>query len=69
VPPACLPGAHALAYELGVIDAALGETDHAFKWLTLAVQERSGWIAYLRVDPRLGDLHRDRWLTELIPSA
>ncbi|MGH9629655.1 MAG: hypothetical protein ACRD7E_15170 [Bryobacteraceae bacterium] len=41
------------AYELGMIHAALGDHDHAFRWLTRAVQERSAWIAYLRVDPRL----------------
>jgi hypothetical protein len=57
------------AYELGVIHAALGDEDQAFKWLALAVQERSGWIAYLRVDPRLDDLHTDPRFTALIPTA
>jgi TolB-like protein/tetratricopeptide (TPR) repeat protein len=47
------------AYELGAIHAALGDHDEAFEWFTRAVQERSGWIAYLRVDPRLDDLHGD----------
>ena len=56
------------AYELGVIHTALGEEDHAFKWLTLAVEERSGWIAYLRVDPRLDHLHTDPRFTRLIPT-
>jgi serine/threonine-protein kinase len=44
------------AYELGVIQAALGEQQQAFTWLARARQERSGWIAYLRVDPRLDSL-------------
>jgi tetratricopeptide (TPR) repeat protein len=48
------------AYELGVIHAALGDLDAAFKWLALAVEERSGWIAYLRADPRLEHLHWTR---------
>jgi hypothetical protein len=30
-----------LAYEIGVIHAALGDRDHAFRWLTRAVRERS----------------------------
>ena len=47
------------AYELGIIHAALGDTEHAFQWLARAVQERSGWIAYLHVDPRLDSLHVD----------
>ena len=47
------------AYEIGLIQAALGDEDKAFAWLVRAVQERSGWIAYLRVDPRLDHLHDD----------
>jgi TolB-like protein/tetratricopeptide (TPR) repeat protein len=56
------------AYELAVIHAALGDQDAAFKWLALAVEERSGWIAYLRVDPRLDHLHTDPRFTRLIPA-
>jgi len=47
------------SYELGAIHAALGDHDRAFEWFTYAVLERSGWVAYLRVDPRLDDLHAD----------
>jgi TolB-like protein/Tfp pilus assembly protein PilF len=47
------------AYEIGIIHAALGNRDDAFAWLTRAVRERSGWIAYLRVDPRLDALRSD----------
>jgi tetratricopeptide (TPR) repeat protein len=43
----------------GVITAALGDHDAAFRRLADAVQERSGWVAYLRVDPRLDTLHSD----------
>lgn len=55
-----------LAYELGVIHAALGEPDQAFEWFMRAVQERSGWIAYLRVDPRLDALHDDSRFDSLV---
>ena len=47
------------AYELAVIHAAIGDVDRAFQELERAVQERSGWIAYVRVDPRLEPLHSD----------
>jgi tetratricopeptide (TPR) repeat protein len=57
------------AYELGVIRAALGEHDQALTWFERAVQERSGWIAYLRVDPRLDALHADRRFGSLVSSA
>ena len=56
------------AYEIGVILATLGERDDAFDWLIRAVDERSGWIAYLRVDPRLEMLHADRRFNALSPS-
>jgi tetratricopeptide (TPR) repeat protein len=57
------------AYELGVIRATLGDRDEGFRWLTRAVHERSGWIAYLRVDPRLDALHTDPRFDSLIVDA
>ena len=47
------------AYEIGVIHAALEQADNAFEWLSRAVQERSGWIAYMARDPRLDALRTD----------
>jgi TolB-like protein/Tfp pilus assembly protein PilF len=55
------------AYEIGVIHAALGQKDDAFRWLSSAVQERSGWIAYLPRDPRLDALHTDPRFDALRP--
>jgi TolB-like protein/Tfp pilus assembly protein PilF len=55
------------AYEIGVIHAALGQKDDAFRWLSSAVQERSGWIAYLPRDPRLDALHTDPRFAALRP--
>ena len=57
------------AYERGVIQAALGDRDRAFGWLSRAVAERSGWIAYLRVDPRLDALHDDPRFTSLFAHS
>jgi TolB-like protein len=65
-----LRGARGLfAYELGVIHAALGDEDSAFEWITRAVEERSGWIAYLRVDPRLERLQADSRFEVLLAKA
>jgi TolB-like protein/Tfp pilus assembly protein PilF len=47
------------AYEIGVIHSALGDGERAFEWLARAVDERSGWVAYLRVDPRVDSLRAD----------
>jgi TolB-like protein/tetratricopeptide (TPR) repeat protein len=57
------------AYDIAVIHAGLADHDAAFQWLERAVRERSGWITYLRVDPRLDDLHADRRFAELIGQA
>lgn len=57
------------AYELGVIRAALGDHDEAFAWFRRAVQERSGWISYLRVDPRLDVLQADPRFANLVADA
>jgi len=47
------------AYEIGIIHAALGNRELALDWLSRAVAERSGWIAYARIDPRIDDLRSD----------
>jgi serine/threonine-protein kinase len=57
------------AYEIGLIHATLGDPDTAFGWLARAVQERSGWIAYLKVDPRLASLRTDPRFPGLLPAA
>jgi TolB-like protein/Flp pilus assembly protein TadD len=57
------------AYEIAVIHAALDDLDTAFDWFTRAAQERSGWIAYLRVDPRLDTLHQQPRFERLISRA
>lgn len=54
------------SYEVGLIHAALGETDVAFAWLEKAYQERSGWLAYMNVEPRLDCLRQDRRFSDLL---
>lgn len=53
------------AYEAAVIHATLGDVDAAFARLRDAVAERSGWIPYLGVDPRLDPLRGDSRYLEL----
>ena len=47
------------AYDLALVCAGLGWTDQAFDWLDRAHAERSGWLTYLRVEPRLDHLRGD----------
>jgi hypothetical protein len=37
----------------------LGENGRVFQWLNRAYDERSGWLPYLDVEPRLGALRSD----------
>ena len=46
--------------------AALGETDAAFEWLDRAYDDRRGWMAYLRVEPRLDGLRGDPRFARLL---
>ncbi|HEU4721331.1 MAG TPA: protein kinase [Gemmatimonadaceae bacterium] len=44
---------HVSAYHVAVVHVALGDTATALQWLERAIAERSPWIGYLNVDPRL----------------
>ncbi|MBV8206292.1 MAG: protein kinase [Acidobacteria bacterium] len=47
------------AYQLALIQLAFGERDRAFDLLDGAYQERSAWLPYLAVDPKLRPLRGD----------
>jgi Flp pilus assembly protein TadD len=42
-----------------MMHAGLGEADRAFEWLDQAMEERRGWLAYLKVEPLLDPLRID----------
>jgi len=44
------------SYAVAVVHAALGDTDAALDWLARAVDERSYWVMYFKVDPVLAPL-------------
>jgi TolB-like protein/Tfp pilus assembly protein PilF/DNA-binding XRE family transcriptional regulator len=54
------------AYDLALVCTGLGWTDHAFEWLDKAHQERSGWLTYLKADPRLDTLRGDPRFNDLL---
>jgi Flp pilus assembly protein TadD len=61
-----LEGLHAAARERYVnpvafvqLHTALGEADRAFEWLDQAIEDRRGWLAYLKVEPSLDPLRGD----------
>jgi hypothetical protein len=57
------------AYDRAVIYAGLDDRDLAFEWLRLAYQERSAWITYLAVEPRLDSIRGDSRFEDLARRA
>ncbi len=53
------PDTRGVAFFVALIYAGLHDTDAALTWLERAVDERSGSIRYLKVDPRLGEVRQD----------
>ena len=49
-----------------LMHAGLGEADLAFEWLDRAVEDRRGWLAYLRVEPLLDPLRGDPRFGQLL---
>ena len=47
------------AYNIAILHAGLGDLDQAFEWLEKACEERSYWMIYAKVDPRLDALRSD----------
>ncbi len=54
------------AYDVAVVYVGLGEKDQAFEWLTKAVEERSGFLVYIKCDRRMDALHSDPRYAALI---
>ena len=53
-------------YLIACLQASLGMRPQAFAFLDRAVRERSDFVAYLRIDPRIDTLRTDRRFTRLL---
>ena len=53
-------------YDVAAIYVGLGQKDQAFDWLEKAYQERSDWLRYLKVDPRIDPLRSDLRFPDLV---
>ena len=60
---------HVSAYHTAVVYIALGDVDEGIRWLERAYAERSPWIGYMRVDPRLDPLRSDSRFDALLRQA
>jgi tetratricopeptide (TPR) repeat protein len=53
-------------YEIAMIYAGLGDSDHAFEWLEKAYEDRATLLVYFRMDPRIWGLRPDPPHRELL---
>jgi TolB-like protein/Tfp pilus assembly protein PilF/DNA-binding XRE family transcriptional regulator len=54
------------AYDIALVCIGLGWNDQSLEYLARAHEERSGWITYLKVDPRLDPLRGDVRFIDLL---
>jgi hypothetical protein len=56
------------AYEAGLVHSVLGDLDRGFELLNRARVQRSGWMSYILVDPRLDVVRTDPRFQHLLGS-
>jgi len=56
-------------YGMALIHAGLGETSEALAWLERALEDRSHWLVWLTLDPRLQSLRADSRYGDLLSSV
>jgi tetratricopeptide (TPR) repeat protein len=57
------------SYGYALIYAGLSQKDQAFLWLRKAVEERSHWLVWIRVDPRFDTLRGDFRFQQLVAAV
>jgi len=57
------------SYGYALIYAGLGDKEQALSWLRRAVEERSHWLVWIRVDPRFDSLRGDTRFQQLVVSV
>jgi len=57
------------SYGIAVIEAGLGDTEAAVLWLRKAVEERSHWIVWIRLDPSFNLMRDDPRFQELVAKV
>ena len=57
------------SYGYALIYAGLRQNEQAFIWLRKAVEERSHWLVWIRVDPRFDTLRSDSRFQQLVGAV
>ena len=56
-------------YGIALVCAGLGDKDQAFAWLARALEDRSHWLVWLKLDPRFDVLRSDRRYADLVVAV
>lgn len=62
-------GKYVSPYDLAMIHAGLRRNDEAFAWFQKALEQRSLWLGYLKVEPQLDQLRPDPRFQELLRAV
>jgi len=54
------------SYDIAIVYLGLGYKEEAYRWLEKAFDERSAWMVYLNIDPRLDNLRSESRFKELV---
>jgi TolB-like protein/DNA-binding winged helix-turn-helix (wHTH) protein/Tfp pilus assembly protein PilF len=54
------------SYDIAIVYLGLGEKEEAYRWLEKALDERSAWMVYLNMDPRLDRLRSEPRFNDLV---
>ena len=57
------------SYGIALVEAGLGDTEAALLWLRKAVEERSHWMVWIRLDPRFNSMRDDPRFQELVAKV
>jgi tetratricopeptide (TPR) repeat protein len=55
-------------YDIAIVHAGLGDTDEALRQLRAAVEDRSAWLVFVNVDPRLDGVRREAAFGEIVTA-
>jgi len=55
-----------LSYQIAEIYIGLGHKDQAFQWLEKAYEDRSEWLTWIAIEPKLDPIRGDPRFAELL---
>lgn len=57
---------HVSSYGIAIVHLGLGDKERALEWLDKACEERSHFMALIKIDPRIDSLHCDPRFIDLL---